>query len=121
MPPSEQAHVVQALARSSSSTRGTSAMCAPDRMRQADDVHVFLQRGFGDHLGRLAQAGVDDLHAGVAQGAGDDLGAAVVAVEAGLGDQDTDFAIGFGHCLLNSAVRSRAVASGTPQRDYTAA
>ena len=60
--------------------------------RQADHVGVFLQRRRDDLLGRLAQAGVDDLHAGVAQRAGDHLGAAVVAVEAGLGDDDSDFA-----------------------------
>ena len=50
--------------------------------------------GGGDHFGRLAQAGVDHFHAGIAQGAGDHLGAAVVAVEAGLGDQDADFLVG---------------------------
>jgi len=54
---------------------------------EADDVDVFLGGGGGDHLGGLAKASVDDLHAGVAEGAGDDLGAAVVAVEAGLGNQ----------------------------------
>ena len=58
--------------------------------RQADDVDVLLHRGRGDHLRRLVQAGVDDLHAGVAQRGGDDLGAAVVAVEAGLGDQNAN-------------------------------
>jgi len=47
---------------------------------ETDDVHVFLDGGGGDHLGRLAQAGVDDFHAGVAQGAGDDFRAAVVAI-----------------------------------------
>ena len=55
--------------------------------RQADDVDVFLDGGGRDHLGRLVQAGVDDLHAGVAQRRGDDLGAAIVTVEAGLGDE----------------------------------
>ena len=50
--------------------------------RQADDVDVLLEGGRGDHLGRLAQAGVDDLEALVAQAAGEDLGATVVAVEA---------------------------------------
>ena len=54
-------------------------------------VGVLLERGRGDHLRRLAQAGVDDFHAGVAQGAGDDLGAAVVAVETRLGDDDSSF------------------------------
>src|SRR5262249_51945998 len=39
-------------------------------------------------LGGLEQARVDDLEAGVAQGARDHLGAAVVPVEAGLGDDD---------------------------------
>ena len=62
-------------------------MCAPRQDREADDVDVLLHGGAGDHLGRLVQAGVDDLHARVAQRGGDDLGAAVVAVEAGLGDE----------------------------------
>jgi hypothetical protein len=39
----------------------------------------------------LPEAGVDDLHAGIAEGSGDDLGAAVVAVEAGLGDENADW------------------------------
>ena len=54
--------------------------------READDVDVFLHRGGRDHLRRLVQPGVDDLHAGVAERGGDDLRAAVVAVEAGLGE-----------------------------------
>src|SRR5215470_7716932 len=58
---------------------------------EADDVDVFLGGGGGDHLRGLAKASVNDFHAGVAEGAGDDLGAAVVAVEAGLGNQHSDF------------------------------
>ena len=57
---------------------------------EPDDVYVFLDGRGGDHLRRLAEAGVDHFHAGVAQGAGDDFGAAVVAIEAGLGDQHSD-------------------------------
>ena len=56
--------------------------------RQADRVGVLLERRLGDLLGRLEQAGVDDLEARVAQRAGDHLGAAIVAVQAGLGDDD---------------------------------
>ena len=56
--------------------------------RQPDRVDVLVDGGGGDGLGRLEQAGVDDLVAGVAQDAGDDLDAAVVPVEADLGDQD---------------------------------
>ena len=72
--------------------------------READRVGVLLDHRLGDLLGRLVQAGVDDLHAGVAEGAGDDLGAAVVAVEAGLGDDDADLA---GGCGLHRAESSR--------------
>ena len=57
---------------------------------EADDFDVFLEGGFGDHFRGLADAGVDDFHAGVTQGARDDFGAAVVAVKAGLGDEDAD-------------------------------
>ena len=69
--------------------------------READDVDIFLGSGAGDHLGGLAQAGVDDLHAGVAEGAGDDFGAAVVAIEAGLGDENANFLVR--HSLRSSA------------------
>src|SRR6185503_17633993 len=53
---------------------------------------VLLQRGLGDHVGRLVQPRVDHLHAVVAQDGGDGLRAAVVTVEAGLADQDADLA-----------------------------
>ena len=55
--------------------------------READDVHVLLDGGRRDHLGRLMQTGVHHFHAGVAERGGDDLRAAIMAVEAGLGDQ----------------------------------
>ena len=58
---------------------------------EADAVDVLLDGGGDDHLGGLAEAGVDDLHASVAEGAGDDFRAAVVAVEAGFGDEDADW------------------------------
>ena len=57
---------------------------------QADDGHVFLDRDRRDVLDALPDAGVDDLESGVAQCARDDLGAAVVPVETGLGDQNTN-------------------------------
>ena len=57
---------------------------------QADDIDVFLERGFGDHLGGLADARVDHFAAAVAEGASDNLGAAVVAVQSGLCDEDAD-------------------------------
>ena len=57
---------------------------------EVDDV-LSGRAGGGDHLRGLAKAGIDNFHAGVAEGAGNDLGAAVVAVEAGLGDQHANF------------------------------
>src|SRR5579875_1375778 len=56
--------------------------------READAVGVFLDRGLHDLLRRLKEAGVDDLHPGVAQRARDDLRAAIVPIEARLGDDD---------------------------------
>ncbi len=58
---------------------------------EADHVNVFLDGSGGDHLRSLAQAGVDDFHAGVAQGACDYFCAAVMAIQARLGDQHSDF------------------------------
>jgi hypothetical protein len=67
---------------------GDELLVAARQDAQADRVDVFVGRDPRDVIGRLAQAGVDHLGAGIAQGQGDDLGADVVAVEAGLGDQD---------------------------------
>jgi len=55
-------------------------------MESPDDVYIFLEGSFGDHLRGLAQTGVNHLHAVISQGAGDDFGAAVVAIQAGLGN-----------------------------------
>ena len=55
--------------------------------RQADGVDVFVDCGRGDRLGRLEEPGVDHLVAGVAQDAGHDLDAAVVPIEADLGNE----------------------------------
>jgi hypothetical protein len=60
--------------------------------RQADDVGVLLQRGRGNLLRRLPQAGVDDFHAGIAKRPGDHFGAAIVPVEARLRDHHSQFA-----------------------------
>jgi len=57
---------------------------------EAEPVGVLVGDGADDGLRRLPQAGVDDVHPGVAQGAGHDLDAAVVAVEADLGEHDAD-------------------------------
>src|SRR3990172_834402 len=57
---------------------------------EAYHVHVLLDRGGSDHLGRLVQAGVDDLHPGIPRRRAPPLGAAMGAVEPGLGDQPRD-------------------------------
>ena len=58
--------------------------------RQADGVDIFLHRRGDDLLGRLTQSRVDHFHPRVAQCAGDDFRAAIVSVQAGLGDQHAD-------------------------------
>ena len=70
---------------------------------QPDDVDVLLEGGRHDHLGRLAQAGVDDFEAFVAQAAGEHLGAAIVAVEAGLGDENLERSIGHARMIAAAA------------------
>ena len=109
---------------SSSTIRGTSVMCAPGEDRQPDGVGVLLDHGLHDLLRRLVQTRVDDLHPGVAQRAGDDLRAAVVTVEAGLGDDDADLALGGGGahwgrnntaCAVPGAVRCCAVGELGPR------
>ena len=60
---------------------------------ESDAVDVFLDGGGDDHLWRLAEASVDDFHAGIAKGPGNDLGPAVVAIEARLRYEDSDWRI----------------------------
>ena len=74
----------------SSASAGEERHVGAGEHREADGVGVLLHDGLDDLLGRLVQAGVDDLHARVAQRAGHDLGAAVVPVEARLGDDHPD-------------------------------
>ncbi len=87
MPPISTVTSVMPFWRSKFHQARAQSVVRAGKDRKADDVDVFLQRGGGDHFRRLAQAGVDHFHAGVAQRARDHFGAAVVAVEAGLGDQ----------------------------------
>ncbi len=79
------------------------ALCAPDKMLRPMTSTSSCNDAFDDHFGSLAQAGVDDFHSGVAQCARDDLGAAIMAVEAGLGDEYANLAV-CGHVGMLSAV-----------------
>jgi hypothetical protein len=57
---------------------------------EPDGVGVLLERGLDDLLRRLVQPGIDHLHARVPERSCDDLRPAIVAVEAGLRDHDTE-------------------------------
>lgn len=65
-------------------------VCAGENA-ETDAVDIFLNGGVDDHFRGLAEAGVDDFHTCVAEGACDDLCATVVAVEAGLGNENADW------------------------------
>src|ERR687883_296792 len=78
-----------------SSCRTSSESC---RRREVTSDALLLALGeppldVVDQLGGLMQAGINHFHAGVAQRRGDDLGAAVVAVEARLGDEHANGAV----------------------------
>src|SRR3990170_5838706 len=87
----------------------------PGKDREPDGIDVLLQRGVGDHLGGLPQAGVDDFHPGVAQGAGDDLRSSIMAIQAGLGNQDAQL---LGH---RGGIRARGDYTTGPARRQRAA
>ena len=90
--------------------RGTSVMCAPERIEMPTASASSWMRRLDDLLRRLVKAGVDDLHAGVAQRPGDDLGAAIVTVEARLGDDHAD---GPTHTKASVATQPSAGAKAT--------
>ena len=56
----------------------------------ADHVDILLNRCLDDFLRRTVQAGVNHIHAGIAQGAGDDFDAAIMPVQADLGDENAN-------------------------------
>ena len=85
--------------------------------RQADHVDVLLERGRRDHLGRLAEARVDDLEALVAQAAGEHLGAAIVAVEARLGDQHLERSIGHDPIVAHGRATDTVGVNRAPDRE----
>jgi len=59
--------------------------------RNTDYIDVFLERRFRDHLRGLTKAGVNDFHSGIPQGSGNNLGAAVVTIQTGFSDENSDF------------------------------
>ncbi len=73
---------------------GQQPVVRPGENRESDRVDILLHGGGGDLLRGLAQAGVDHFETGVAEGAGHHFGAAVVPVQAGLGDQDSSAHVG---------------------------
>src|SRR5258706_5270640 len=91
-------------------------MCAAEDA-QADHIDIFLQRGFGNHLWRLAQTSVDHFHPGVTQGARNYLRAPIMTIESRFGDQHTNGFIGFhngwcpiwrGRCCNQAHIRWKA-------------
>ncbi|CAK7281608.1 hypothetical protein SGPA1_12401 [Streptomyces misionensis JCM 4497] len=94
--------------------RGEQGVVRAGQNGQSNGVRVLLEGGVDDLLRRLVEAGVDDLHPGVAQGARDDLGAAVVAVEARLGDHHADrTGCHTHHCLHHPSTEASASAVST--------
>ena len=84
--------------------------------REPDGVGVLLDRGLGDLLGRLVQAGVDHLEARVAQSARDDLGSPVVPVEPGFRHHDAMLARHRRRVYRGSG--SPGLPCGTPLSEY---
>ena len=65
---------------------------SPRHDGKPDGVHILLNGGVDDHLGRLAQAEIDHLEAGVAQRSGNDLHPTVVPIQTWFGYQDSQLA-----------------------------
>ena len=85
--------------------------------RQPDHIDVLLERGRGDHLGRLAETRVDDLEALVAQSPGEHLGAPVMAVEAGLRDEHLERSLGHGPIVAHDRAADTAGVRASPDRE----
>ena len=75
---------------SSSALVGEEHVVGAGEDREADGVDVFLHCRGNDLLRSLPQSRVDHFHSGIAERPGDDLRAAIVAVEAGLRDENSE-------------------------------
>ena len=98
-PADRDQHVVHALLLERRVIRGSSVMCAPDRIDSPTTSTSSWSAAVDDHLGRLAKAGVDDLEPLVTEAARQHLRAAVVPVEPGLGDEHLERSVGHGRRL----------------------
>lgn len=87
----EHWHVAQVGAAEGVENGGEEDVVGAGEERQANGVDILLDSGGGDLVGRAADARVDDLETGVRERPRDDFGAAIVAVEAGLADEDSAF------------------------------
>src|SRR5512140_2274112 len=63
----------------------------PTQYGQADNVRVFLNSSRGDHFGRLMQTGINDFHSGVTECGCDYLRPAIVPIQAGFGDKNSNW------------------------------
>src|SRR5271168_3696753 len=72
--------------------------------RQANHLHVFLERRVHNHLRRLPKTRIDDLHSRVTEGSCDHLRATVVSIEARFGNQYTN---GEAHTDTTSIINRR--------------
>ena len=102
----EDGDVVHALVVEEFHQLGTDGVVSAGEDGEADHVYVFLDGSGGDHLRGLAQAGVDDFHAGVTQGPGNNFCAAVMTVQAGLGDKHANLLLH--HRLILVCLKARA-------------
>ena len=85
-------------------------MWAPDRIDSPTTSTSSWSAAVAIISGVWRRPGVDDLEALVAEAAGEDLGAAVVAVEAGLGDEHLDRSVGHGRIVTRAHEARRASA-----------
>ena len=92
-PARDHQHVPGAPGAQLPNDRGEQLVVGAGEDGDADHIYVLVN-GSGDDLrGGAVQPRVDHLKTGVPKATGDDLRAAIMAIEAGFGDQDTDAAI----------------------------
>ena len=90
VPPTRNRTSSRSFSRSIRQSSSAYSMCAPERLESPSTAASSWITARRIESGVWKMPGVDDLHARVAQRARDDLRAAVVAVEARLGDDDLD-------------------------------
>src|ERR1700723_1442639 len=109
----QHGHIVHALAAQQFHQSRTKRIVRAGKNRKPDHVHIFLRRRRSDHFRSLPQPCINHFHTGIAQRSRNNFRAAVVPIEARLGNQHSNFLVRHMYTrILEIPSKTKAALSG---------